>query len=393
MNYSLASFRLASTFQMASARSAICTTAVVVGLSIIVSQAAIAQEAVKQADADRQAYHQMVERAVEYLRVRGQQANGAFTGEVGIGPTGLVAASLLAVGVSAEDPMVRSALEHLLKNVREDGGIYSDQSLHRSYETCIALMALERANANGRHTEVMAKAEKFIRGIQWDESEGIDGSDMAYGGAGYGSQSRPDLSNTSFLVDTLQSLGNGPEDEAIQKALIFISRCQNLESPHNTTQFAAKINDGGFYYTIAGGGETKVAEPDPNGGLRSYGSMTYAGLKSMIYAGLDESDPRVKAAVGFLQKHYDLESNPGVGQQGLFYYYHTMAKALTALGNDTFVDAEGTPHDWQAQLRHKLAELQQPDGSWLNKTTRWMEGDPNLVSAYALLTLALCKPE
>jgi squalene-hopene/tetraprenyl-beta-curcumene cyclase len=214
---------------------------------------------------------------------------------------------------------------------------------------------------------------------------------MSYGGAGYGSQSRPDLSNTSFLIDTLRSLGNGPDDEAIQKALIFVSRCQNLESPHNDSPHAAKVNDGGFYYTVAAGGESK-AEPIPSGGLRSYGSMTYAGLKSMIYAGVDKDDPRVQAAVKFLQQNYDIDSNPGMGQQGLFYYYHTMAKALAAVGGDSFKDANGKNQEWKAQLRSKLKDLQQPDGSWVNPNTRWMEGDPNLVSAYALLTLAQCKP-
>jgi len=90
---------------------------------------------------------------------------------------------------------------------------------------------------------------------------------------------------------------------AVQKALVFISRCQNLETEHNTTKFASKINDGGFYYTVAAGGESKAGET-AGGGLRSYASMTYAGLKSMIYAGVDKDDPRVKAAMKWIQKHY-----------------------------------------------------------------------------------------
>ncbi len=94
----------------------------------------------------------------------------------------------------------------------------------------------------------------------------------------------------------------------------------------------------------------------------------------------------------FLSRHYDLNSNPGVGQQGLFYYYHTMAKALDAFGQSRFLDAAGRPHDWKAELRSKLVELQRPDGSWVNSTTRWMEGDPNLVTAYALLALSYCRP-
>src|SRR5690606_19174736 len=117
-----------------------------------------------------------------------------------------------------------------------------------------------------------------------------DKSDPAYGGAGYGSHRRPDLSNTSFLIDALKATGNGPDDEAMQKALIFVSRCQNLETEHNTTPFAAKNPDGGFYYTPAAGG-TSQAGTLPDGGLRSYASMTYAGLKSMIYCGLEKDDP------------------------------------------------------------------------------------------------------
>ncbi|RMF39554.1 MAG: hypothetical protein D6753_13565 [Planctomycetota bacterium] len=342
------------------------------------------------ADAQQQ-WQQMVDRAVEYLRVRGQQRDGSFSPQTGIGPTGLVAAGLLSVGTPPNDPVVRKALDYLLQHVQPDGGIYAPDSLHRNYDTCIAIMALSQANRDGTYSDVLAKAEKFVKNLQWDEGEGKTPADVEYGGAGYGSKSRPDLSNTSYLVDALHSLGRGPDDEAIQKALIFVSRCQNLESPHNTTEFAAKINDGGFYYTVAGGGESK-AGTTPEGGLRSYGSMTYAGLKSMIYAGVDAQDPRVRAAVDFLRRHYDLESNPGVGRQGLFYYYHTMAKALDAFGQPLFADAAGKNHDWRAELRNKLAELQRPDGSWVNSTTRWMEGDPNLVTAYALLALSHCRP-
>ena len=342
-------------------------------------------------DQSTRQYTQMVDRSVEYLRLRGQAADGSFSGTSGVGPTALVASALLTVDLPPTDPMVQRALAFLEAHVQPDGGIYAQDSFHRNYDTCIAMVAFHQANREGRYDPIVAAAEKFVRGIQWDESESIDRSDMAYGGAGYGSQSRPDLSNTSFLIDSLRALGNGPDDDAIQKALIFVSRCQNLESQYNDSPHAAAVNDGGFYYTVAAGGESK-APPPPGGGLRSYGSMTYAGLKSMIYAGLDPGDIRVRSAIGFLQQNYDLDNNPGMGQQGLFYYYHTMAKALAALGEERFIDAQGASHAWKTQLLNKLMSLQREDGSWVNQTTRWMEGDPNLVSAYALLTLAYCKP-
>ncbi len=116
--------------------------------------------------------------------------------------------------------------------------------------------------------------------------------------------------------------------------------------------------------------------------------MTYAGLKSMIYAGLDKNDPRVKAALTYIKQHYTLDENPGLGQQGLYYYYHTFAKTMAVLGEPTIVDAKGVAHDWRAELVAALAKRQQPDGGWVNPADRFMEGDPNLVTAYALLALA-----
>jgi squalene-hopene/tetraprenyl-beta-curcumene cyclase len=44
-------------------------------------------------------------------------------------------------------------------------------------------------------------------------------------------------------------------------------------------------------------------------------------------------------------------------------------------------------------LIQELAQRQREDGSWLNSTDRWLEGDPNLVTGYVLLTLAHCRPK
>jgi squalene-hopene/tetraprenyl-beta-curcumene cyclase len=253
-------------------------------------------------------------------------------------------------------------------------------------------VALKAADADGRYDQILSRADKFLRGLQWDEEEGIDKSDVRYGGADYGpSKKRPDLSNTQFLVDALKTLGAKDDDPNIQKALIFVSRCQNLESPYNQTPLAAKVNDGGFIYTVAGGGSSPAGNT-ANGGLRSYGSMTYAGLKSMIYAGLTAKDPRVKAASEWIRNHYTVEENPGLGQQGLFYYFDTFAKTLSVLKVDHFEDAAGQKHDWRKELAEQLFHLQQQNGSWLNPKERWLEGDPNLATAYALLALKYCEP-
>jgi squalene-hopene/tetraprenyl-beta-curcumene cyclase len=342
------------------------------------------------ASADQQQLDETARKAIAFLKSKGQVADGSFSSVPGPAVTALVATAMLENGVPPTDPSVAKALAYVESFKQSDGGVYEPKSNWKNYETCLAILCFTAANQDGRYAEAIKKADAYIKGLQWDEGEDKPRSDFYHGGAGYGGSSRPDLSNTSFLLDALKAAGNGPEDEAVKKALLFVSRCQNLESEHNTTPFAAINPDGGFYYTPAAGGVSQAGKTEA-GGLRSYASMTYAGLKSMIYAGLDKDDQRVKAAVTWLAKNYDLESNPGLGDAGLYYYYHTFAKALEAFGEDEFLDEKGARHDWRAELIAELASRQREDGSWVNENSRWMEGDANLVTGYALLALAHCR--
>jgi squalene-hopene/tetraprenyl-beta-curcumene cyclase len=101
----------------------------------------------------------------------------------------------------------------------------------------------------------------------------------------------------------------------------------------------------------------------------------------------------VQAAVDWLRRHWSVRENPGMGEQGLYYYYHTMAKALATLAEDPFIDSNGVRHAWRVELFEELARRQQPNGSWINPADRWYEGDPELVTGYVLMALAQCKPE
>ncbi|MBN1589504.1 MAG: terpene cyclase/mutase family protein [Pirellulales bacterium] len=340
---------------------------------------------------DPRLYQKTVDGAIRFLASQ-QGDDGSVSPQIGIGPTALATLGLLRAGRSPNDPQVAKGLKYLEEYTQESGGIHMPGGRINTYETCIALVCFKEANRDGQYDEIIKTAEAFIRRGQWDESQKKEPSDVFYGGAGYGGKSRPDLSNTAFLIDALKSCGASSADPDIQKALVFVSRCQNLESEHNTTRFAAKVNDGGFYYTpVLGRQESERQTPD--GGLRSYGSMTYSGFKSMIHAGLTKDDPRVKAAFEWIRKNYDLENNPGMGTAGLFYYYHTFAKALDALGLDQIEDAQGVKHDWRRELTEELAGRQEPNGSWVNANSRWMEGDPNLATSFALVALSYCKPK
>ncbi len=330
----------------------------------------------------------MASRGIRFLRARQEQATGGWSTPAGPGISAIaLAGALRSQRVAPSDAMVARALEYMDQFRRPEGGF--DAEIRTNYVSSIMLMAYTEANevfGDGRYDGLIAGTQGFLRGLQWDEGEEKTPEDVFYGGAGYGSRSRPDLSNTSFFIEALRDSGVPEDDPALQKALIFVSRTQNLDSEFNDQPWAEKVNDGGFAYTPALGGSSQ-AGTTANGGLRSYGSMTYAGFKSMIYAGLTEDDPRYQAALRFLQANYSVDENPGLGQQGLFYYYQVMAKALAVYGKPTLTDENGVAHDWRSELIEALAERQAEDGSWINPADRWLEGNPDLVTGYVLLAL------
>lgn len=347
---------------------------------------------------DPKLWDSTVSKALNYLRTT-QAEDGSWSKEKSAGVTGVVVTGLLQTGkVGPSDPLMARGIKFIESLVNPKAGHIAGRDPKvglQNYVTSINVMALTAA---GRDTykSVISDAVKFLRKLQWDEEEGKKPDSDYYGGAGYDSQSRPDLSNTQFFLEAMQAAGVSKDDPAMKRAMMFVSRCQNLKGEHNDQPWAGLVNDGSFIYSAAGGGQTK-SDTLPNGGLIGYGSMTYAGIKSMIYAGVSKDDPRIKKAYEWIQKNYSMDSNPGMpsafARRGLYYYYHTMAKCLHVLDLDYVVDAKGVKHDWRAELTAALAKRQRPDGSWLNEEDRWMEGDPNLVTGYALMALAYCKPK
>lgn len=365
-------------------------------LPVVLSVAALLPASAQPSNDQRQA---MIDKAVAFLK-KSQNENGSWGKEPqNRGVTGIVVTGLLGNGFRAGDePAARGVafIETLIN--KNDGHIAGNDAKVQliNYTTSINIMALTAAGKE-KYRAAIGNAAKYLKEYQWDEARGKTNESDYYGGAGYaGDKSRPDLSNTAFFLEALKDAGFDKDDPTFKKALVFVSRCQNYKSEFNTAPWAAKNNDGSFIYTGANGGENRRTDGE---GVRTdlggYGSMTYAGVKSMIYCGVGKDDPRMKKALEWIGKNYTLDSNPGMpeqnSQRGLYYYYHTFAKCMDALGEDSFTDAAGVKHDWRADLIAALGKRQKTDGSWVNDNDRWMEGDPNLVTGYALMALTYCK--
>ncbi len=336
--------------------------------------------------ADRQA---MLDRAYDALKAR-QNPDGSFAPDLGgPGVTALTVAALLKAGRPADDPVVAKGLKYLEGRVKPDGGVY-DQRL-ANYTTCLAIVAFKEANAGGKYDAVIANATNFVKGIQ--QGAGTSPDDPAFGGVGYDAKrGRPDLSNTQFFVEALLAAGVSKDDPAIKGAVAFAGRAQNLPGEFNPLEYAKKAGDddtGGFVYSPTQ--PNAKDKQSATGGLRSEGGMTYAGLKTFLYAGVARDDPRVQAARKWVERHYTLAENPGMGTAGLFYYYHTFAKAMDALGEPTVTDSKGVKHDWKAELVAELKKRQKPDGTWANSNKAFLETSPELATAFAVLALGYCK--
>jgi squalene-hopene/tetraprenyl-beta-curcumene cyclase len=176
------------------------------------------------------------------------------------------------------------------------------------------------------------------------------------------------------------------------KAVVhFLESCQNLPGTNTSHLVSTEPRDrGGFFYYPGHSMAGKVTNTlTGRVALRSYGSMSYGGLLSYIYARLGKDDPRVVAVKDWLRSNYTIEENPGMGQQGYFYYLHLLTKALAASGEEQLKLANGAEVLWRDQVAARLLKLQRDDGSWVNPEPRWWEADPVLVTSYALMTLEM----
>lgn len=335
-----------------------------------------------------------------------QGEDGSFCGDVGL--TGLAVAALARSGL-AKDPRVEKAIGYLLKNRREDGGIYNDDGNGLfNYRTSVALMALSAVDPV-KHRETILAAQNYIMGIQRCEKTGVKKGDPNYGGIGYGSNPKKnDMSNLQMALQALKESGC-QNDEVFRRAAEFAEHCQNAPTNPLGSDKDADVQvgeDGGFVYSEMRDVDASKAgvetTPDGRKHMRSYGSMTYAGLLTMVYAHLTKEDPRVGAAWGWIQKHYTLQENPGMasdkkptaGKQGLYYYYLTFAKAMKAMGESHVGTPDGKRHRWAQDLQDTLLQAQRPEGFWVNEAEeRWMEGNPVLATSYALVALQICRED
>ncbi len=291
---------------------------------------------------------------------------------------------------------VKKGYDYILSCVKPDGGIYVTNLAN--YNTSICMMGLLAAG-EPRYNDVLRKARFFVAGMQADLGERGKMDSPWDGGIGYSHDAgRSDMNNTLTALEALYYSKHLISDNSAidakdlnwAAAIQFLQNCQNLPGVNKQEWVSTDARDrGGFVYDPDSSKAGGVTNASGKVALRSYGSISYAGLLSYIYADVKQSDPRVQAVMDWLRANYSLEENPGMGAQGYYYYLHLMTKALNTARVDDLETASGKKIDWRREVAMRLINLQKADGSWQNDNGRWWEKDPNLVTAYAVMSLEI----
>jgi squalene-hopene/tetraprenyl-beta-curcumene cyclase len=290
-------------------------------------------------------------------------------------------------------PALARGYQFITANAKPDGSIYAKGL--QNYNTSICMMSLIAAR-NPQFDPLVR------RGRQWLMTQQVKTNSDLDGGVGYGDHgSYSDMNNTFTALEALyyskyldaDKPPAGGKDLNWAAAIHFIQSCQNLPSVNKESWVSTDARDrGGFVYLPGNSKAASFTNAEGRVALRSYGSISYAGLLSYIYADLQRDDPRVQAAFDWVRNNYTLDENPGMGPQGLYYYMHLMTKALTIYGVDQLQTARGAAVDWRKDVAMKLINLQKADGSWINDNGRWLEHDPALVTSYSLMSLEMLYP-
>jgi len=305
-----------------------------------------------------------ISKGLGWLREQ-QGEDGSWMGDVGI--TAFALSAFANNGIGEDDETVQKAVDFVLSKRASDGSF--TMGANTVYYTSVCVVGLS-STRNPDYRDEVESAIKYLESVR----KTAQNSDEEWwiGGIGYGGDGRPDLSNNQFAIMAFHAASTvydiDVEESIWNDVETFTTRCQNKL---DTNPNYAAYDDGGFMYFpgYSHGGESI-----------SYGSMTAAGVWCYVLGGVSRDDPRVTAAMDWLDEHRTFSENPGLGDPGLYYYYWTYARAMTLYGEPV--------SEWYKDLVPAVLERQAEDGSWVNENGGWFwENLPELATVYAINAL------
>ncbi|MCA9126491.1 MAG: DUF4159 domain-containing protein [Planctomycetales bacterium] len=302
-----------------------------------------------------------IKQAVRYL-LTNQQPDGGWP-EIGTYPLGvscLVTLSLLNSGLPPESPVMMRALQRI-----------ESRDLEKTYTVALQTMALCAANPN-------RYASRIQRNAQWLLEAQRRTGGWSYGKAEGGENGDP--SNAQFALLALHEAQRSgvvqlPENQwraCFQAAKRYWQQLQN--------------GDGSFPY---------------NAGEKGRGSMTCAGIASLIIVGTqldsleatvaddvrccgasESEQDRIDQALEWLGRNFSSKTNPGHSRDHLYYLY--AVERTGRLTGQRFIG----PYDWYREGASELILLQDPVTGQVGARATSTGGNTFSETAFALLFLS-----
>ena len=285
-----------------------------------------------------------------------QRPDGTWGKEAG--ESALVTLALLTAGESPGSEPMRRALE-ALRTARYN-------ATHQTYTVALLTMAFAAADPEKYRVEIARNAEGLE---QAQTGSGAWTYSSAFGRGGGG-----DNSNTQYALLGLHAASEA--GFAVRPEVWFRAR-RYWETTQN--------HDGSWGYHPGGG---------------SSGSMTCAGISSLIITGLKQSrgreqlvgdridrcgeeavSPSLQRGIDWLSGRFDVTQNIGSGQTWHYYYLYGLERVGRLSGRRFFGN-----HDWYRDGAAYLVRSQDPlQGFWRGQG---QEADPILTTSFSLLFLA-----
>lgn len=298
---------------------------------------------------------------------------------------------------------VERALAFIRHHINDAGALgLADPDVleYPNYATAYALRVFAQHGA-AEDGPLVEKMTAYLREQQFVEHRGLEPDEAAYGSWGFGEQILPpgrrtghvDLSHTRRVLHALHDAGY--DDPALyRRAEAFLRFVQKhpADPRLRAAGFDSLLYDGGFFASpVVPGVNKSMPAPGAPEGLplyQSYTTTTCDGLLALLAAGVDRTDERVQAAIGWLREHPRLDYPEGIPQDHpaqwhrVLFYYHLHVRAEV-------YDALAWPGPWRDEIARALAGKQHDDGRFFNPYgAANKEDDPLLATAMVVQALS-----
>jgi len=327
-----------------------------------------------------------IDQGIQWLKAR-QNADGSWPASPQPAATAYATRAILRDPSRERGELDASAgkgLEFIASCAQADGGIYRNPRIPGAPGNCnTAAAALALAGSRQERYEPLVLAARRYLAREQNRRE----NSGQFGGWASG-DSAADVRTAALVIEALAATQristaeseknkSAPADSDWAAAVAFLDRCQNLSAGQRSQEFGGFCNQPG-----ESGSQTRRCE----------GAATALGLAALLRANVARTDPRVAGAVNWLRRNYALDEQPGgLGRQGLYFCYYSLAEALSLFGEEPLARADKPPADWRREMMIKLISLQRSDsqglGYWVNDRGDDAENDPVLATAYCVLTL------